>query len=241
MLEFNPPPGWPQAPRGWVPPDGWAPDPAWPPAPEGWRFYVETDAAGPPVAPRRAVWIALAACLALVVGVLAVRAATGYESFDVVQNGFSYRVAITDVDRPVQANGLIAKPGFAFVRVVVSVENRQSDRNAPAIDGVAALAAPPARTTLTGTSFGPTRYCAVGGAGPGTVSTGVAGAPPGWCFFDLPSQANRMLAPGETVSQTYDSAVAFPADLDAGELHVYGRTGGSDTARARDLDLGTAG
>lgn len=41
---FNSPPGWPEAPRGWVPPDGWHPDPSWPPAPEGWDFWVpESD------------------------------------------------------------------------------------------------------------------------------------------------------------------------------------------------------
>ena len=38
----------------------------------------------------------------------------------------------------------------------------------------------------------------------------------------------------------FNSPVAFPADLDAGVLHVYARTGGSGSARAQDLDLGTA-
>ncbi|MPZ26242.1 MAG: hypothetical protein GEV12_07250 [Micromonosporaceae bacterium] len=37
---FNPPPGWPPQPEGWVPPPGWAPDPSWPPAPAGWQFWV---------------------------------------------------------------------------------------------------------------------------------------------------------------------------------------------------------
>lgn len=37
---FNPPPGWPQMPPGWVPPPGWTPDPGWPPAPQGWTFWV---------------------------------------------------------------------------------------------------------------------------------------------------------------------------------------------------------
>ena len=37
---FNPPPGWPPAPPGWVPPKGWIPDPSWPPAPEGWQWWL---------------------------------------------------------------------------------------------------------------------------------------------------------------------------------------------------------
>ena len=41
-LVFNPPPGWPAPPAGWVPPPGWQPDPAWPPAPPGWQFWVAT-------------------------------------------------------------------------------------------------------------------------------------------------------------------------------------------------------
>lgn len=42
-LRFNPPPGWPPAPPGFVPPPGWQPDPSWPPAPEGWQFWVPDD------------------------------------------------------------------------------------------------------------------------------------------------------------------------------------------------------
>lgn len=41
---FNPPPGWPKPPDGWVPPRGWAPDPAWPDPPEGWQLWLSTDA-----------------------------------------------------------------------------------------------------------------------------------------------------------------------------------------------------
>ena len=37
---FNPPPGWPAPPVGWVPPAGWTPDPAWPAPPEGWQLWV---------------------------------------------------------------------------------------------------------------------------------------------------------------------------------------------------------
>lgn len=36
---WRPPPGWPPAPRGYIPPEGWRPDPAWPPAPEGWKYW----------------------------------------------------------------------------------------------------------------------------------------------------------------------------------------------------------
>ncbi|MFD0483907.1 hypothetical protein ACFQ46_15000 [Kineococcus sp. GCM10028916] len=37
---FNPAPGWPSAPAGWLPPAGWKPDPGWPPAPAGWPIVV---------------------------------------------------------------------------------------------------------------------------------------------------------------------------------------------------------
>ena len=40
---FNPPPGWPKPPVGWIPPKGWAPDPAWPPPPPGWQLWVYGD------------------------------------------------------------------------------------------------------------------------------------------------------------------------------------------------------
>lgn len=37
---FNPPPGWPKPPMGWVPPKGWKPDPAWPAPPPGWQLWI---------------------------------------------------------------------------------------------------------------------------------------------------------------------------------------------------------
>jgi len=40
---FNPPPGWPKPPNGWVPPKGWSPDPAWPDPPEGWQLWLPAD------------------------------------------------------------------------------------------------------------------------------------------------------------------------------------------------------
>ena len=46
-MRFNPPPGWPPAPEGWVPPLGWTPDPSWPPAPAGWTFLVPETPAQP--------------------------------------------------------------------------------------------------------------------------------------------------------------------------------------------------
>jgi hypothetical protein len=58
--KFNPPPGWPEQPEGWVPPPGWTPDPNWPPPPAGWQFWVPAGtgatsappaAAPPPAAP----------------------------------------------------------------------------------------------------------------------------------------------------------------------------------------------
>lgn len=45
---FNPPPGWPAQPPGWVPPDNWKPDPSWPKPPEGWAFWVVAPAEAPP-------------------------------------------------------------------------------------------------------------------------------------------------------------------------------------------------
>ncbi|ESQ08670.1 MAG: ATPase [Thiohalocapsa sp. PB-PSB1] len=41
---FNPPPGWPKPPAGWVPPKGWTPDPSWPPPPEGWQLWLPATA-----------------------------------------------------------------------------------------------------------------------------------------------------------------------------------------------------
>ena len=38
---FNPPPGWPPAPAGWVAPPGWQPDPSWPAPPPGWQLWAE--------------------------------------------------------------------------------------------------------------------------------------------------------------------------------------------------------
>ncbi|MEU7873931.1 DUF4041 domain-containing protein [Dactylosporangium sp. NPDC049140] len=53
-VRFNPPPGWPRPPSGWVPPAGWKPDPAWPPPPAGWALWLPDPAeAGPEPAPRR--------------------------------------------------------------------------------------------------------------------------------------------------------------------------------------------
>jgi hypothetical protein len=40
-LRFNPPPGWPPPPEGFVPGPGWQPDPSWPPPPPGWRLWVD--------------------------------------------------------------------------------------------------------------------------------------------------------------------------------------------------------
>jgi hypothetical protein len=42
-LRYNPPPGWPPAPEGFIPPPGWQPDPSWPPAPPGWQLVVNDD------------------------------------------------------------------------------------------------------------------------------------------------------------------------------------------------------
>lgn len=39
-MRFNPPPGWPPAPHGWVAPPGWQPDPSWPEPPAGWPLWI---------------------------------------------------------------------------------------------------------------------------------------------------------------------------------------------------------
>lgn len=41
---FNPPPGWPKPPAGWVPPKGWTPDPSWPAPPDGWQLWLPAAA-----------------------------------------------------------------------------------------------------------------------------------------------------------------------------------------------------
>jgi hypothetical protein len=41
---FNPAPGWPPPPPGFVPPPHWQPDPSWPPAPPGWQLWVDDGA-----------------------------------------------------------------------------------------------------------------------------------------------------------------------------------------------------
>jgi hypothetical protein len=37
---FNPPPNWPAAPAGWIPPQGWQPDAAWGSPPPDWPLWV---------------------------------------------------------------------------------------------------------------------------------------------------------------------------------------------------------
>jgi uncharacterized protein YlxW (UPF0749 family) len=45
-LIFNPAPGWPKPPKGWLPPKGWAPDPSWPPPPPGWQLWISEASLG---------------------------------------------------------------------------------------------------------------------------------------------------------------------------------------------------
>jgi membrane protease YdiL (CAAX protease family) len=42
-LVWRSPPGWPEAPAGWLPPPGWRPPPDWPPPPAGWQFWVQEE------------------------------------------------------------------------------------------------------------------------------------------------------------------------------------------------------
>jgi len=45
LQRFNPAPGWPVPPTGWVPGPGWQPDPSWGPAPAGWQFWIPDEQA----------------------------------------------------------------------------------------------------------------------------------------------------------------------------------------------------
>lgn len=47
MLRFNPAPGWPAPPPGWLPPVNWRPDPSWPQPPPGWPLVVDDGTPGP--------------------------------------------------------------------------------------------------------------------------------------------------------------------------------------------------
>src|SRR5579875_3665452 len=40
-MRYNPPPNWPQPPKGWSPPAGWSPDPSWPAPPKGWKLWID--------------------------------------------------------------------------------------------------------------------------------------------------------------------------------------------------------
>lgn len=65
-MRFNPPPNWPPAPPGWVPDANWVPDPSWPPPPPGWPLWVDDRKS------HKALWVALAAAVVIVVAVAAV-------------------------------------------------------------------------------------------------------------------------------------------------------------------------
>jgi hypothetical protein len=65
---FNPPPGWPPAPTGWVAPPGWQPDPSWPEPPPGWQLWVEDRPAISPKAQDSL--LAMAGGIAVVLGSL---------------------------------------------------------------------------------------------------------------------------------------------------------------------------
>src|SRR5215472_2037103 len=42
-MRFNPPPGWPPPPPGFVPGPAWRPDPRWPLPPPGWQLWVQDE------------------------------------------------------------------------------------------------------------------------------------------------------------------------------------------------------
>ena len=47
---FNPPPGWPHPPAGWMPPQGWVAPADWPTAPLNWQWWTQ-EPADPPTRP----------------------------------------------------------------------------------------------------------------------------------------------------------------------------------------------
>jgi hypothetical protein len=53
VWRFEPPPGWPPPPPGFVPPKEWRPDPSWPAAPKDWTFWIwdATEPVPPPPPP----------------------------------------------------------------------------------------------------------------------------------------------------------------------------------------------
>lgn len=48
-VAFNPPPGWPIPPPGWLPPLGWQPPQDWPEPPAGWNLLLEFPDSSSPV------------------------------------------------------------------------------------------------------------------------------------------------------------------------------------------------
>jgi hypothetical protein len=44
-LHFNPPPGWPKPPDGWIPSKDWTADPSWPLPPLGWQLWLPESGA----------------------------------------------------------------------------------------------------------------------------------------------------------------------------------------------------
>jgi hypothetical protein len=78
-LRFNPPPGWPPPPEGFVPQPGWQPDPSWPPPPPGWQLWVDDQQVPgtpympygqPPASGKTSGWAIASFVLGLVGGVL---------------------------------------------------------------------------------------------------------------------------------------------------------------------------
>jgi len=74
-FQFNPPPGWPAPPPGFVPPPGWRGDPSWPPPPAGWVYWIPEGAplARPPLTPttkRFGIALIVAAAVLAIVSVI---------------------------------------------------------------------------------------------------------------------------------------------------------------------------
>lgn len=88
---FNPPPGWPPAPAGWVAPPGWQPDPSWPEPPPGWQLWVEDRPAISPKAQDSL--LAMAGGTAVVLGSL--MPLVSFSSGDAVVNPGAKAASVT--------------------------------------------------------------------------------------------------------------------------------------------------
>lgn len=118
-MRFNPPPGWPSAPAGWVAPPGWQPDPSWPEPPPGWQLWVEDR---PAMAPKiRDSWLGIAGGSAIVLG---------------SQMPF---VSFSDMGAQVNPEAKTGSLVFGLIMIALAVALRMAPQPQRLLAGVAAL------------------------------------------------------------------------------------------------------